>query len=764
MLERLRSIVQEVNSAPDLKTALALTVRGIREAMGTEVASIFLVDQDSGRYVFMATEGLNPASVGTVSLAPNEGLVAQVGQRAEPLNLDDAVSHPSFHLLPEIGEERYHAFLGVPIIHQRRVLGVLVVQQQARRRFDENEEAFLVTLSAQLAAVIAHAEATGAIQDLGTGNDKGPHFHDAKFDGVPGAPGVAIGTAVVLGPPASLDAVPDRQCNDIFVELLKFERAIEAVRTEIRDLGAKLSDTLGPEERALFDAYLHMLDDKAIAGEVNRLIRDGHWAQGALRRVINEHLTHFEQFEDSYLRERANDVKDLGQRVLAHLQDVSRRKSYFPDQTILVGEDVTPTVMSEVPPDKLVGIVSMKGSSNSHMAILARGMGLPAVMGAMDLPANFLENRELVVDGFNGEVHVNPSQRLKQHYQSLIKTEHEFADQLDELKDLPCVTPDGHVMPLWVNTGLDVDIAHSLQRGAEGVGLFRTEIPFMSKERFPTEEEQRALYRQHLEAFEPRPVNMRTLDIGGDKILSYFPMQEDNPFLGWRGIRVTLDHPEIFVVQVRAMIKASAGLEGPPRIMLPLITTLSEVDEAMQLVYRCFDEIVEEGLDVQRPQVGVMIEVPAAVYQARQIAERTDFLAVGSNDLTQYMLAVDRNNSQVADLYQELHPSVLAALQDIAQAARSVGKHVSICGELAGNPMGAVLLMAMGYDVLSMNSTNLTRVKWVIRNTPFERAQRLLKTVLAMDTPEAVQQFMRDELAGAGLGRAVIPEPGAAAG
>jgi phosphotransferase system enzyme I (PtsP) len=761
VLESLKKIVQEVNSAPDLGTALTLTVRRIREVMGTEVSSIYLVDPETGRYVFMANEGLNPDSVGKVSLGPNEGLVAQVGMRAEPLNLEDAMSHPSFHLVPEIGEESYHAFLGVPIIHHRRVLGVLVVQQQARRRFDENEEAFLVTLAAQMAAVIAHAEATGAIQDLGA-EDEGPHWHDAKFAGIPGAPGVAIGTAVVLGPPALLEGVPDRRCNDIMVELLLFERAIEAVRSEIRDLGTKLEDSLGPEERVLFDAYLNMLDDNAIGGEVTRLIRDGHWAQGALRRVIQEHVAHFELMEDSYLRERGNDVRDLGQRVLAHLQDVSRRKSYFPDDTILVGEDVTPTVIGEVPADKLAGIVSMKGSSNSHMAILARGMGLPAVMGAVDLPANLLENRELVVDGFNGEVHVNPSPAMRRHFQGLIRTEHEFADKLDELRDLPCVTPDGHVVALWVNTGLEVDIPHSLRRGAEGVGLFRTEIPFMTKERFPTEEEQRAMYRQHLEAFSPRPVNMRTLDIGGDKILSYFhsPMQEDNPFLGWRGIRVTLDHPEIFVVQVRAMIKASAGLEGQLRIMLPLVTTIAEVEEAMRLVARCFDEIVEEGLDVRKPLVGVMIEVPAAVYQARQIAELTDFLAVGSNDLTQYMLAVDRNNSQVADLYQELHPAVLHALRDIAIAARAAGKQVSICGELAGNPSGAVLLMAMGYDVLSMNATNLTRVKWVIRNTPMERARALLASVLEMHTPDLIQQFMRDELVRAGLGRAILPQSG----
>ena len=314
---------------------------------------------------------------------------------------------------------------------------------------------------------------------------------------------------------------------------------------------------------------------------------------------------------------------------------------------------------------------------------------------------------------------------------------------------------DGTRLALWVNIGLTGDISRSLDRGAEGIGLFRTEMPFMEKDRFPSEEEQRKIYRAHLEAFSPRPVTMRTLDVGGDKSLSYFPIAEDNPFLGWRGIRVTLDHPEIFMVQARAMLKANAGLDGDLRIMLPMISSLSEVEEAKALVERAYVEVIEEGLVVRQPLVGVMVEVPAAVYQARQLARMVDFLAVGSNDLTQYMLAVDRNNPRVAELYKETHPAVLNALREVAKAAHAEDTYVGICGELAGTPQGAVLLMAMGYHVLSMNAANLPKVKWIVRNIKLSDARRMLARVLRMDTAEEIEDFMMRQLVDAGLGRVV---------
>jgi len=753
-LDTLRSIVQDVNAAPDLGSALELIVRRVRAAMGTEVCSVYLTDPSGERFIFSATEGLNKDMVGLLSLGRSEGLVGLVGLRAEPINLESAPSHPNYRYLPEIGEEPFHAFLGVPIIHHRRVLGVLVVQQTDSRRFDEAEEAFLVTLSAQLAGVIAHAEVIGSMDQAGA---RGAERQDARFTGVPGAPGVAIGSGVVMYPPANLDAVPDREAGDVTVELLMLDRAVGAVREDIQALGDKLAPKLDPQEQALFDAYLHMLDDRAIPGEVARRVRAGQWAQGALKQVIQDHVKHFDLMEDSYLQERAADVKALGQRVLAHLQEEVRPKQHFPEATVIIGEEITPGMLGEVPAERLVGIVSMKGSANSHIAILARAMGIPTVMGAVDLPVAPLQGRHLIIDGYYGEVYANPSRQLQEHYESVLAEEREFFEGLAELKDQPCVTSDGHRVALWVNIGLTADVERSLDRGAEGIGLYRTEIPFMSSDRFPTEEEQRALYRQHLVAFEPRPVTMRTLDVGGDKSLSYFPITEDNPFLGWRGIRVTLDHPEILLVQARAMIKASAGLDSPLRIMLPMITNVSEVEEGVGLVERCYSELVEEGWDIRRPEIGVMIEVPAAVYQAREIAKRADFLEVGSNDLTQYILAVDRNNPRVANLYQDLHPAVLSALNFVVAAGHAEHRSVGICGELAGNPAAAILLMAMGFDLLSMNSTNLPKVKWVLRAISMERARELLDHTLGMHSAEQVAALMREAMLDAGLGRAVGP-------
>ena len=754
MLASLREIVQDVASAGSFREALDLLVIDVRAALGTEVCSVYLLNAARDRFMFAANEGLNQELVGEFMLDVNEGLVGLVAERAEPINLQDATQHPRFRYLPEIGEDEFHAFLGVPIVHHRVMLGVLVVQQRETRRFDESEEAFLVTLAAQLATVIAHAEATGEITALtGVAADR----EDEMYRGVAGAPGIAMGTAIVVHPMADLSAVPDRETEDVTAELMVFDRAVEKVRDDIARISQQFAQTLPAEELALFDAYLHMLDDNAIPGDVRDRIRLGQWAQGALRQVIREHLRAFEQMEDPYLRERGADVKDLGLRVLAVLQDARTRKQHFPEATVLVGEEVTPGMLANIPSDNLKAIVSTRGAGSSHVAILARALGIPAVMGAVDLPLYNIENRQLVVDGFYGEVFSNPSRATAEHFQHLITEEEEFAAELEELKELPSVTHDGWRVRLWVNIGLTGDLSRSLDRGAEGIGLFRTEIPFMTKDRFPTEEEQRSIYRAHMEAFEPRPVTMRTLDIGGDKALSYFPIQEENPFLGWRGIRVTLDHPEIFLAQVRAMIKANAGLEGLLRIMLPMVSSIAEVEEAKSFVERAYREVLEEGVEVKRPHVGVMIEVPAAVYQARTLARQVDFLAVGSNDLTQYMLAVDRNNPRVADLYREAHPAVLGALREVARAAHMEERPVGICGELAGTPMGAVLLMAMGYDVLSMNATNLPKVKWVIRNIKRSHARRLLARVLKMDHPQEIEQFMREELVAAGLGR-VVPQ------
>ena len=753
MLNTLRKIVQEVNAAKDLKAALGIIVQRVREAMGSQVCSVYLLDPETKRFVLMATEGLNKKAIGKVSMAPNEGLVGLVGTREEPLNLEHASEHPRYRYFAETGEERYASFLGSPIIHHRKVMGVLVIQQKEQRKFDEGEEAFLVTMSAQLAGVIAHAEATGSIRGLGR---QGKGIQEAKFVGVPGSPGAAVGTAVVVLPPADLDVVPDKTVDDIAAELVLFNTALEGVRADMRALSAKMASQLRPEERALFDVYLMMLEDAALGHEVVKIIRTGQWAQGALRQVVTEHVNRFELMDDAYLRERASDVKDLGRRLLAYLQQARQQTLVYPDNCILVSEELSPAMLGEVPEGKLVGLVSVQGSGNSHVAIFARAMGIPTVMGAVDLPYSKIDGIQLIVDGYHGEVFTNPSEVLRQQYADVVEEERQLALGLDALRGLPCETLDGHRMPLWVNTGLLADVKRAQERGAEGVGLYRTEVPFMIKERFPSEKEQLAIYREQLAAFHPLPVTMRSLDIGGDKALSYFPIKEENPFLGWRGIRVTLDHPEIFLVQTRAMLKASEGLNNL-RILLPMISGTQELEEALHLIHRAWGEVRDEGTDVPLPPIGVMIEIPAAVYQVRELARQVDFLSVGSNDLTQYLLAVDRNNPRVADLYDFLHPAVLQALQVVVAGAHAEGKPVSICGEMAGDPAAAVLLMAMGFDGLSMNATNLPKVKWLLRQISMGKAQELLSQVMSIDSPQVIHSTLQLALRNLGLGRMITP-------
>ena len=745
MLEILRNIVQEVNAAEGVNEALQIIVRRVRDAMHTQVCSVFMRDPASGRFVFRATQGLNQELVGVASLAAGEGLIGLVAERGEPVNLEDAENHPSFRFVPGIGEEHFHAFLGVPIIHQRELLGVLVVQQAQRRRFDESDEAFLVTLSAQLAGVIAHAQVTGAV-DAQTLSGAAP----AKITGVPGAPGIAIGTAVVVSPGADLYAVPAREAKDRRKEVRAFREALHSVQKDIKQVADNLGAELSPEDHALFDVYLSILDDSTIGKEVVGLIKAGQWAQGALSQVMIKHIRHFERMEHSYLKERAVDVKDLGMRVLAYLQAANHEVRVYPNQTILVGEELTATSLGEIPREKLVGLISVRGSGNSHVAILARAMGVPTVMGAVDLPYARLQDRELIIDGYNGIVHINPLPEIRQRFQQVLDDDNALSRDLESLRDEPCVTLDGHRMPLWVNTGLMIDVTRSLEQGAEGVGLYRTEVPFLLRDRFPSEEEQRQIYREQLEAFAPKPVTMRTLDIGGDKALPYFPIKEENPFLGWRGIRVTLDHPEIFLAQVRAMLKANEGLSNL-RIMLPMVCNIAELDEALGLIRRSHRELVQDGLKGTLPPIGVMVEVPAAVYMARAMARRVDFLSVGSNDLTQYLLAVDRNNARVAGLYDSLHPAVLQALNAVAVASRAEQVPVGICGELAGEPGGAVLLLAMGYDVLSMNATSLPRVKKALRNLRLSEARDLLEEVMAMEYGRDINRRLELFLAAHGM-------------
>lgn len=747
MLDTLHRIVQEVNAARGLKHALGIIVGRVAEAMGVDVCSVYLIDQETNEYVLMATIGLNPDAVGRVRLRHNEGLVGLVGEREEPVNLDNADKHPRFRYFPETGEERFHAFLGVPIIHFRQLLGVLIVQQQAVRRFDDDEVAFLMTMAAQLSGAIAHSEASGGIDGLQ--DDSLPR--GGGLQGVPGAPGVGIGQAMVVYASADLATVPDRRVEAPEAEVEVFLAAVQAVREEVQQLAAQLAGAIPAEEQLLFDAYLRMLDGSSIVGETVSLIRQGNWAPGALRETIGKHVKVFTEMEDAYLRERASDIRDIGRRILMRLQMDSGDVREPPAETVLVGHEISASQLAEIPRERLVGVMCARGSGSSHVAILARALGVPAVMGVGDLPIGRLEGKQLVIDGYSGRVFVEPSQAIKQEYRRLAREEAELSAGLRSLRDVPAETADGAAVHLHANTGLLSDINSSLDVGCDGIGLHRTEFPFMVRNRFPGEAEQTAIYRQVLGPFAPRPVVLRTLDVGGDKPLPYFPVTEENPFLGWRGIRLTLDHPEIFLTQLRAMLRADIGF-GNLRVMFPMISRVEEVDQALALLRRAHSELREEGYAVEMPPVGVMIEVPAAIYQAEELARRVDFVSVGTNDLTQYLLAVDRNNPRVAKLYDDLHPALLRALRALTESVHRQGKPVGVCGGMAGDPAGALLLIGLGVDSLSMSAASILRVKWAARSITLSRMRELMAQALQMESPRQVRDMLNSVLEDAGLG------------
>lgn len=750
-LQLLRNIIQKVNYAVSLEESLNILVAEVQQALQTEACTVYIIDKRKSQYVLVATEGLNPKMVKHIRFGLSDGLVGYVGFREEPINLEEASKHKHFLYHPDAGEEEYHAFLGVPIIHHKKVLGVLTVQQCNKRKFDESEEAFLVTVSAQIAGIFAHAESNGEMRELLASQHSKQKKQDVIFNGVASVHGIGIGNAVVVYPIADLDAVPNRDAQDINAELFAFDNALQATIGDIKLLEQRLSNSLAKEDLAIFQAYFSLLDSNSLGDEVREKIVEGNWAQGALRQVIKNYSYQFATMEDEYLKERAADISDLGRRILSHLQAIQPADIVYPENTILLGEELTPGDLAAVPSGQLKGIVTVKGSTNSHIAIIARSMKIPTIMGIQGVSFEKIKQASVVVDGYLGKIYVNPSEQLLNNFVKLVQEEDELEQSLAELRMEEAETPDQHRVKLYVNAGLSADAGLSLSVGANGIGLYRTEVPFMVREKFPSEEEQRIIYRQLLKTIFPRSVTMRTLDIGGDKALPYFPITEDNPFLGWRGIRVTLDHPEVFLIQVRALLKANYQLNNL-KILLPMISCIEEINESKRLIEQAYNEIKEEGYQIEFPQIGAMIEVPSAVYIVKDIAKKVDFISVGTNDLIQYTLAVDRNNARINHLYQALHPAIIKSLISIVNDAHNAGIYASVCGEMAGDPLAVILLLAMGFDAFSMNAVSLPRIKWVIRSFSLAQARKILHEALSLDNANKVRLLLEKSIVDVGLG------------
>ncbi|PLR32860.1 phosphoenolpyruvate-protein phosphotransferase PtsP [Chimaeribacter californicus] len=741
MLTRLREIVEKVAAAASLNEALDLLVSETCLAMDTEVCSIYLADNDRRCYYLMATRGLKKPRGKQVTLAFDEGVVGLVGRLAEPINLADAHSHPSFKYIPQVKEERFRSFLGVPIIHRRQLLGVLVVQQREHRQFDESEESFLVTLATQIAGFLTQVQLTELFG----------RFRQTRVKALPASPGVAIGVGWQDCSQPSLDLVYMASTLDSARERERLTRALEEAGAEFRRFSKRFTASAQKESAAIFDLYSHLLNDARLKRELFFEVDGGSVAEWAVKKVVEHFAAQFASLQDAYMRERAGDLRALGQRLLFHLDDSVQGDIPWPERFVLVADELTATLLAEVPPERLAGVVVRDGAANSHAAILVRAMGVPTVMGA-DIQTSLLNQRTLIVDGYRGELLIDPEPVLIQEYQRLINEELELSQRAEDDVEEPAQLKSGERVFTLLNAGLSADHEKLFGGRVDGIGLYRTEIPFMLQSGFPSEEEQVAQYQGMLQIFPQKSVTLRTLDIGADKQLPYMPISEENPCLGWRGIRITLDQPEIFLIQVRAMLRANAAT-GNLSILLPMITSLEEIDEAKRLIERAGREVQEVlGYDLPPVRLGIMIEVPAMVFLIPHLAGRVDFVSVGTNDLTQYLLAVDRNNTRVAALYDSLHPAMLRVLKMIAEQSAAAGLDLSLCGEMAGDPMGALLLVGLGYRHLSMNGRSIARIKYLLRRVEQAEADALAARVLSAPHTTDVRHIVSAFMERRGLG------------
>jgi len=761
-----------IGQSENLQETLDSIVKVVAERMRTEVCSIYLLDPATQTLTLWATTGLAHSSVGKVKMRTDEGLTGLVIETMKPVGVADAPVHPRFKFFPETGEERYHSFLGVPILERRVPLGVLVVQTLRRRQFTDDEIRLLNTIASQVSSVLVQArlldslkikereqadyrkrmlDAIRRLQAVERQTQRGaeapPRKAGERLTGIAASPGFGIGRAHILHPQILFSDIEDRPCEDPEAELARFDAAVEVAGREIDHMRLKMQEILPEAEGKIFDAYLLMLRDNSLLSRVHSLIQEGSTAEFAVRRVVEGYLDAFEEIVDPYLQERAVDIKDIGQRLVRVLLGIEGGDKPLPEvDTVLIARELTLTDLSEIEPQMLRGIALATGAVTSHATILAKSFEIPTVVGIDRLMEHVQEGDELVVDGNAGVVYREPSPDVIREYERMERDYRAFNLQLESIRDLPAATTDGHPVKLCANVGLVGDLVLAKRHGAEGIGLYRTEFPFLTFREFPSEREQLDIYRKVVAGMESRPVAIRTLDVGADKYPTYMHVpREENPFLGWRSIRVSLEMPELFTVQLRAIFQAATL--GNVRLVLPMISSVEELLLAKEMIIEAERGLTKEGVPHERDlPLGIMIEVPSAVYLAPELAKHCDFFSIGTNDLIQYVLAVDRNNRKVAPLYQPLHPAVIGTIAQCVDAARAAGRPIAMCGEMAADPMCTLVLLGLGLDELSMEPFFIPVIKQLIRSVSYASAVELAQEVLGLHTIGDIKSAVFDAM------------------
>jgi phosphotransferase system enzyme I (PtsP) len=702
LLRRLREVMAEPVSAQD---RLDKVVVLIAANMVAEVCSVYVLRVD-GTLELYATEGLKREAIHQTVLKADEGLVGLVAGNASPINLSDAQNHPAFSFHPETGEEIYHSFLGVPILRTGNTLGVLVVQNRARRTYTEEEEEALQTTAMVLAEMIA----SGELSSLARPGAEPAARHSMHLEGISLSDGIALGHVVLHEPRVVITNVI---ADDVQREIKRLDAAIGTLRADLDRLVEHRDVVEGGEHRDVLEAYRMFSYDQGWLHKIREAVMTGLTAEAGVERVQSDTRARMLRASDPYLRDRLHDLDDLANRLMRVLmgQDHAPGREQLPDNAIVVARSMGPAALLDYDRKKLRGLVLEEGGPTSHVSIVARALGIPTVGEIANATGLVEQGDAIIVDGTTGNVHMRPAQDLEAAYGERVKLRARRQAQYRALRERPCITKDGCSIALMINAGLTIDLPHMVETGAAGIGLFRTELQFMVAPTLPRTGEQTALYRTVLDAAGKKPVTFRTLDIGGDKVLPYLRnFEEENPALGWRAIRLGLDRPGLLRSQVRALLRAGGGREL--RVMFPMIATVEEFDQAKALVEVELTHLRRHGHALpERMHIGTMLEVPSLLFQLDELLERVDFLSVGSNDLMQFLYAADRGNTRVSARFDPLSAPVLRLLKDIADKARKHGKPVALCGELASQPIGALTLAILGYRSLSLSPSAVGPVK-----------------------------------------------------
>ncbi len=723
LLRLLRELMKERGSS---QAKLDNIVKLIAQDIVAEVCSIYVLRPGDVLELF-ATMGLKPEAVHQTRLHVEEGIVGQVAALALPLALSDAQSHPNFAYRPETGEENYQSLLGVPIQRAGRVIGVLAVQNVTSRSYTDEEVETLETVAMLLAELFAGGE-IGLLDDDASAD--GGRGKPMRLDGLMLNEGLAIGHAV---PHTRGIVISQVIADDPEVERGRLVTAVAEMRGAIDDLMARADIAELGEHREVLEVYRMFAEDRGWIGRIDEAILSGLTAEAAVEKIQVDTRARMAKVKDPYLKERLSDLEDLGNRLLHHLLDLDGAETQdLPEDMVLIARNLGPAELLDYDADRLRAVVLEEGSPTAHVVIIARALNIPVLGRCRDIVTSVRLGDQIVVDADNEQVLLRPNDDVQASFSNTIAERDRRQEIFAATRDLPPVTADGRRISLNINAGLLIDIPHLHESGADGIGLYRTEIPFMVRDTFPGVTAQTELYSRVVEQAEGKPVIFRTLDVGGDKVLPYWQGEVDeNPSMGWRAIRIGLDRPAVLRQQIRALLRACQGSEL--RIMFPMISDVAELEAARALLDREMDREAKKGRALPSAvKVGLMLEVPSLVWQLPALLDKVDFVSVGSNDLFQFHFAADRGNPRLARRYDALAPGFLKLLHGVAEQTNKKEVRLSLCGDMASHPLEAMALLGCGFESLSMPAPSIAPIKTMIRSLNVESLRALLPSWLEL--------------------------------